>query len=48
MDDALESHAHTSASGVTEPVVACRSPGLGIPIHPIGAIPLKKITGKMV
>ena len=48
MDDAHDSHAQTLASGVTEPVVACRSPGLGTPMHPIGAISLKKITGKMV
>jgi hypothetical protein len=48
MDDAIDSHAQTLASGAIEPVVACRSPGLGTPMHPIGAISLKKITGKMV
>ena len=48
MDDVIDSHAQTLASGAIEPVVACRSPGLGTPMHPIGAIALKKITGKMV
>ena len=48
MDSVIDSHAHTPASGATEPVVACRSPGLGTPMRPIGAIPLKKTTGKMV
>jgi hypothetical protein len=48
MDGAIASHAQTLASGATELVVACLSPGLGTPMHPIGANTLKKTTGKMV
>lgn len=48
MDAVLDSHAHPPASGVTEPVVARDSPALGTPMHPIGAISLEKITGKLV
>lgn len=48
MDDILHSHAHIPPSGVTEPVVARGSPALGTPMHPIGAISLKKINGKLV
>jgi len=48
MDDVLDSHAHTPASGVTEPAVACRPPGLGITMHPIRMSFLEKITGMLV
>ena len=48
MDDVLDPHAPTPASGVTEPGVGRRSPGLGTPMRPIGAISLEKITGKLV